>query len=67
MEGGGVTHMVQSEYNVLIKRPASEEGGSEGERWTIGRETSALPSKKTDGHLCGVLLMLINMKMRMFY
>lgn len=35
-EGGAVGHMVQSDYDVLIKRPASEEGGSEGERWTIG-------------------------------
>lgn len=60
--GGGVTHMVQYEDNVLIKRPASEEGGSEGERGTIGWETYALTSTKTDGHL----LMLINMS-RMFY
>lgn len=46
-----MTRSVQSSYNVLIKRPASEEGGSEGERWTIGRETSALACTRTDGHV----------------
>lgn len=36
LEGGRVTHMVQYKDDVLIKRPASEEGGSEGEREAQG-------------------------------
>lgn len=41
-------------YSVLIKRPASEEGGSECERWTMGWGTSALTSTKTDGRFHGI-------------
>lgn len=53
--------------DVLIKRPASEVGGSAGggdEGWWVrggvGWETYALTSTKTDG----LLLMLLNMKLR---